>query len=337
MEFKHKKIIATVMTAALVAPIAGTVAMAENTAPGTPEEQADITNWIASSPQQISNSMTMQHIDLNNLNGVKYVIQWGDTLSGISAATGISVAKLCYDNNIQNADLIYAGNILILNRNGSVPAGYVPNVDPYVVAQAKVTINNGPTNVTVNVRPQSIENNDNSDTDNSKTIYHVAGDDDDSESSSASTSHKRNSKTHKLSATTIVDKLTDANDNDNLSFEVADDDDDAKSVDVDTDELLSDIKNHEYKDAVQLISDALDDSDKDTTIYIDYVDGELKVTASQNDEDSSSSSQDKEDDSSSSDNDENSEDQTESSQDGDEDNSQTINDQQSTDSSVDDE
>ena len=43
---------------------------------------------------------------------------------GISQATGISIEKLAYDNNIQNIDLIFAGDVLILKRDGDVPAGY---------------------------------------------------------------------------------------------------------------------------------------------------------------------------------------------------------------------
>ena len=131
MKINNKKRLAAVfMTAVLAGPVlASSVAMADN-ATGSPAEQADITNWIANTPQQVSNNMAMQHIDMNNLNGTRYIIQWGDTLSSISAATGISVAKLCYDNNIQNANLIYAGDVLILNRNGDVPAGYNPNVNP---------------------------------------------------------------------------------------------------------------------------------------------------------------------------------------------------------------
>lgn len=141
MKINKKRLVAAFMTAVLAGPVMATsVAMADNNASGSPEEQADITNWIANTPQQISNNMAMQHISMDNLNGTRYIIQWGDTLSGISAATGISVAKLCYDNNIQNANLIYAGDVLILNRDGDVPAGYTPDVNPYAVAQTKVTI-----------------------------------------------------------------------------------------------------------------------------------------------------------------------------------------------------
>ena len=166
------------MTAVLAGSVMiGSVATVKaDNASGSPEEQADITNWIANTPEQISNNMAMQHINTNNLNGTRYIIQWGDTLSGISAATGISVAKLCYDNNIQNANLIFAGDVLILNFEGSVPAGYDPNVNPNVVAQTKITINNGPTTVNIAVQPQSVvKNYDNSDNSDHLTTIYKAG------------------------------------------------------------------------------------------------------------------------------------------------------------------
>ncbi|EOW1885811.1 LysM domain-containing protein, partial [Enterococcus hirae] len=47
----------------------------------------------------------------------KYTIVWGDTLSGISAATNLTVQKLADMNKIANVDLIYAGNTLIFEGN----------------------------------------------------------------------------------------------------------------------------------------------------------------------------------------------------------------------------
>lgn len=41
-----------------------------------------------------------------------YIIQPGDTLSGISAATGVSVDRLAYVNGIADVNLIYAGSAL---------------------------------------------------------------------------------------------------------------------------------------------------------------------------------------------------------------------------------
>lgn len=41
-----------------------------------------------------------------------YIIAPGDTLSGISAATGVSVDKLAYVNGIVDVNLIYAGSAL---------------------------------------------------------------------------------------------------------------------------------------------------------------------------------------------------------------------------------
>ena len=108
----------------------------------TSAHAADITNWIASTPEQITNNLTTQNINPQQLDGQQYVIQWGDTLWGISQATGISIEKLAYDNNIQNIDLIFAGDVLILKRDGEVPAGYRVTGNGYRCAHSKIVINN---------------------------------------------------------------------------------------------------------------------------------------------------------------------------------------------------
>lgn len=329
MKFNYKKqIAAAFMTAVIAAPLmATTVATANNNASGSPEEQADITNWIANTPQQVSNNMAMQHIDMNNLSGTRYIIQWGDTLSSISAATGISVAKLCYDNNIQNANLIYAGDVLILNRDGDVPADYVPNVNPYAVAQTKVTINNGPKNVKITVMPQKVvktynkyvdnsttNNNDNSTTNNNAFAAPTDSSDknaesdnqsegsnsssEDSSSTSATTSTKNaatsnHSKkhSHSVTASDLVSGLESAQDSDSkLSFEEGDGGDDTDEVDVDSKAILKDAKKGNYDDALEEIEDALGDkADKKATVYIELDDGELTVYVSTDDDDDDSS------------------------------------------------
>ena len=43
-----------------------------------------------------------------------YIIQPGDTLSGISVATGVSVDKLARANDIVDVNLIYAGSALVI-------------------------------------------------------------------------------------------------------------------------------------------------------------------------------------------------------------------------------
>lgn len=141
---KKRILAASFMAASLLAPFA--IRPAHTLADGFYSQQnnadsADITNWVANSPAKISQNMQSQHIDVNNLNGTRYVIQWGDTLSGISAATGIPVQKIAYDNNIHNINLIYAGDVLILNRDGSAPANWNIYGNGNQVAQTRVTIN----------------------------------------------------------------------------------------------------------------------------------------------------------------------------------------------------
>lgn len=335
MKLSKKQLAATLMTAVLAGSVMiGSMATVEaDNVSGSPEEQADITNWIANTPEQISNNMAMQHINTNNLNGTRYIIQWGDTLSGISAATGISVAKLCYDNNIQNANLIFAGDVLILNREGSVPAGYDPNVNPNVVAQTKITINNGPTTVNIAVQPQSVvKNYDNSDnSDHSTTIYKAGAvnsfnnndnDNEQSASQSSSTkSAKRQKHTSSISASDIVSGLNDANNNDKLSFDEGDGGSDADELNVDSAAILKDAKKNDYDAILSEIESALGSkAKKDTTIYIEKDGSEIHVYASVNDDDSSNSSSaksDKDDDSSSSSESESSDDSSQSSSDED--------------------
>ncbi|MEB7441022.1 LysM peptidoglycan-binding domain-containing protein [Enterococcus hirae] len=52
-----------------------------------------------------------------DIKGNEYTIVWGDTLSGISQATNITVQKLADINKIANVDLIYAGNKLVFEGN----------------------------------------------------------------------------------------------------------------------------------------------------------------------------------------------------------------------------
>lgn len=61
---------------------------------------------------------------------------------GNLSSDGISIEKLAYDNNIQNIDLIFAGDVLILKRDGDVPAGYHVTGNGHRCAHSKIVINN---------------------------------------------------------------------------------------------------------------------------------------------------------------------------------------------------
>lgn len=349
MKLSKKQLAATFMTAILAGSvmISSMATVEADNVSGSPEEQADITNWIANTPEQISNNMAMQHINTNNLNGTRYIIQWGDTLSGISAATGISVAKLCYDNNIQNANLIFAGDVLILNREGSVPAGYDPNVNPNVVAQTKITINNGPTTVNITVQPQSVvKNYDNSDnSDHSTTIYKAGAvnsfnnNDNDNEQSASQSSSTKSAKhqkhTSSIGASDIVSGLNDANNNDKLSFDEGDGGSDADELNVDSAAILKDAKKNDYDAILSEIESALGSkAKKDTTVYIEKDGNEIHVYASVNDDaDSSNSSSTKDDEDS--DSSSSSDDSSQSSSDDEDSHSQATTSDQDTDTSDD--
>ncbi|MDT2316431.1 LysM peptidoglycan-binding domain-containing protein [Enterococcus gallinarum] len=66
--------------------------------------------WIPRTVDQIK-------ADIAKSQGNKYTIVWGDTLSGISQATNITIQKLAELNKIANVDLIYAGNTLTFDGN----------------------------------------------------------------------------------------------------------------------------------------------------------------------------------------------------------------------------
>ena len=58
--------------------------------------------------------------------GITYVVQAGDTLSGIAARFGTTVANLVSINNISNPNLIYVGQVLIIS-------GSISNYTSYTV------------------------------------------------------------------------------------------------------------------------------------------------------------------------------------------------------------
>lgn len=71
---------------------------------------ASATEWAPRTVEQIK-------ADIGKTNGKEYTIVWGDTLSGISGATNISIQKLAEMNKIANLDIIFAGNKLVFDGN----------------------------------------------------------------------------------------------------------------------------------------------------------------------------------------------------------------------------
>ena len=61
-------------------------------------------------------------IDKNNGNTC-YTVKRGDTLSGIAAGTGTTVSALASLNNIQNVNLIYPGQVIIIRKGSSGSSG----------------------------------------------------------------------------------------------------------------------------------------------------------------------------------------------------------------------
>jgi len=288
MIMNRKRILSAALASALLfAPFLGqTSSVLANSfyANQTNAERADITNWVANDTEQISSNISSQHIDVNNLDQSKYIIQWGDTLSGISAATGISVRKLAYDNNIKNVDLIYAGDTLILNRDGYVPADWYYQGDGTWVANTKVTINNfidnSDNSVNINVSPVTVND---SSTNKSTNVYASPAD---SNANSGSTTAAADSDTDTTnassddtssttSATLDDDEFADAI-SDKLADKLGLEDESALSVDFTeqdedtaTDSESSDTEDEDAESVDDESSDeANEDSDSETeTLY----------------------------------------------------------------------
>ena len=62
--------------------------------------------------------------DIQNIDNLShYTIKWGDTLSAISGATGLSVDSLVEINRIANRDLIFANNKLYFSEEAFLKDG----------------------------------------------------------------------------------------------------------------------------------------------------------------------------------------------------------------------
>ncbi|MEB7518627.1 MULTISPECIES: LysM peptidoglycan-binding domain-containing protein [Enterococcus] len=132
----------------------------------TAHEKVSAAEWTPRTVQQIS-------ADIAKTNGKEYTIVWGDTLSGISQATNMSVRKLADMNKIANVDLIYAGNKLVFsgnvatvqnNKGETVAQSVIQNEDKVVATQPVgqpvqgTTSNNTTNSATQNTTTPSTDN-----------------------------------------------------------------------------------------------------------------------------------------------------------------------------------
>ncbi|HAP6131173.1 TPA: LysM peptidoglycan-binding domain-containing protein [Enterococcus faecium] len=129
----------------------------------TAHEKVAAAEWTPRTVEQIKADMK----------GNEYTIVWGDTLSGISQATNISVQKLADMNKIANVDLIYAGNKLVFdgnvatvqnNKGETVAQSVIQNEDKVVANQPvgqpvqDTTSNNTTNSATQNTTTPSTDN-----------------------------------------------------------------------------------------------------------------------------------------------------------------------------------
>ncbi len=73
--------------------------------------------WVARTVEEVK-------ADIQNIDNLShYTIKWGDTLSAISGATGLSVDSLVEINRIANRDLIFANNKLYFSEEAFLKDG----------------------------------------------------------------------------------------------------------------------------------------------------------------------------------------------------------------------
>ncbi|MDN6949206.1 LysM domain-containing protein [Enterococcus faecium] len=97
----------TLLTSLIVGAAAGVVFFAS----GNDAQASEVNRvWTPRSVEAIK-------ADIAKAKDNQYTIVWGDTLSGISQATNLTVQKLADLNKIANVDLIYAGNTLVFDGN----------------------------------------------------------------------------------------------------------------------------------------------------------------------------------------------------------------------------
>ena len=89
-----------------------TLGSAEATHQHISQPPADL-QWTANTVAEIENEIELQLGD--QADSQEYVIQWGDTVWGITQAFGIDLDKFVEVNGIENPDLIYANDIVSLD------------------------------------------------------------------------------------------------------------------------------------------------------------------------------------------------------------------------------
>lgn len=93
----------------------------------------DANSWSARSVSEVQADIE------NSKAGTGYTFQWGDTLSAIASATDLSVTKLTEINDINNANVIFAGNSIYLSGDKkTVTVKQNNDVKSYDVSEEKV-------------------------------------------------------------------------------------------------------------------------------------------------------------------------------------------------------
>ncbi len=99
------------------------------------ESNVSETAWSANTVQEVEQEIAAQ----NSADTSSYQIRWGDTLSALSMATGLSVDEMAAQNGIENPDLIYAGDFLSKGKNTDPVTEETESVEASEVEKPKAT------------------------------------------------------------------------------------------------------------------------------------------------------------------------------------------------------
>lgn len=119
-------------------------------------QQAQAATWTPNTVADIQNVIEEQAANQDGV--IKYQFQWGDTLWGVSQATGIGLDQLTQINNIQNADLIHVGTTIYLSNDNSVVSVEEENeIRSYDVSEEVVVETETPEDVSEQTEAQEVE------------------------------------------------------------------------------------------------------------------------------------------------------------------------------------
>lgn len=109
----------------------------------------DVSNWTANTVSEIEDEIENQLNNNRSPEGISdeeaeahdwYEIRWGDTVWGITSAHGIDLEEFARRNGIENADLIYAGDWVMLDITQSVDVNEYEDAELATTPQSEASL-----------------------------------------------------------------------------------------------------------------------------------------------------------------------------------------------------